>query len=493
MIKFKPIVALIFAGVLLSACLDEDTRGIVSPDNFFQTPEQCQAAVNSSYIPLKSIFGFRYLIATEAVTDLASANNNAQPDARLLISPSSPGIGETVWKQCYIGIRNTTCAILGIENSELDYDEVFRPLCEAKILRAFYYYILTSFFGDVPYYKDYVHTVDDLLKVAALPRMSAVKTRSDLCAELLAFAPEMEQIRTSEEKDNRCGAAMAWMLIAKMSMWNEDWDTALMALGHLREIYGDLSAYSIEDIPFRNKNTAESIFEIQHTYEKGGLNYASNCASACMPYPRSADTYTYDKVDIPELGNEATAWSPIRPTSYMKKTVMPASVADGRRDINMVSTWNGQKFSNTWMGPKFWCPGMYKTNDSNNYKVFRFADAVLMMSECWCEKGDFTASIACLDEVRLRAGLLPYGSFRNIAKLRDEIRKERGRELFGEFQRKYDLVRWGIWYSFTLQYNTYYMIQDNIKPCHEYYPIPDQQVIASGNNLDNKVYNEYGL
>ena len=136
---------------------------------------------------------------------------------------------------------------------------------------------------------------------------------------------------------------------------------------------------------------------------------------------------------------------------------------------------------------------MYKTNDSNNYKVFRFADAVLMMSECWCEKGDFTASIACLDEVRLRAGLLPYGSFRNIAKLRDEIRKERGRELFGEFQRKYDLVRWGIWYSFTLQYNTYYMIQDNIKPCHEYYPIPDQQVIASGNNLDNKVYNEYGL
>lgn len=484
---------MLIAGTVCISCLQEDSSGVVSPDNFFKTQEQCQSAVNSAYIPLKSIFAFRYLIATEAVTDLASANNNAQPDARLLISPSSPGIGETVWKQCYIGVRNTTCAIFGIENSDVEYESVFHSLCEAKILRALYYYILTSFFGDVPFYKDYVHSVADLQKVASLPRMSADATRADLCAELLEIAPQMQQIRSCEEKDNRCGAAVAWMLIAKMSMWNEDWDTALDALEQLREIYGNLSQYSVEDIMLRNKNTPESIFEIQHSYEKGGLSYASNCASACMPYPRASETFTYDKVDIPELGKEATAWSPIRPTTYMKKTVMPSSIPDSRRAINMVSSWNGQSFSTTWMGPKFWCLGMYKTNDSNNYKVFRFADAVLMMSECYCEKGDYTESIACLDEVRSRAGLTPYGEFKNVAKLRDEIRKERGRELFGEFQRKYDLVRWGIWYSFTAQYNTYYEIQNNIKPCHEYYPIPDQQVIASGNSLDNKAYNDYGL
>lgn len=493
MLKIYKLSALILSGMLLCSCLKEDSSGVVSQDNFYDTVEQCQASVNSAYIPLKSIFAFRYLIATEGVTDLASANNNAQPDARLFITPASPGIGETVWKQCYIGVRNSTCAVFGIENSQLEYSSTFSQLCEAKILRAFYYYILTSFFGDVPYYKDYVRTVDDLQRVAALPRMSAFETRKDLCEELLEIAPKMKQIRTCEEKDNRVGAAMAWMLIAKMSMWNEDWETALEALSHLREIYGELSSYPIEDIMFRNKNTAESIFEIQHAYEKGGISYASNCASACMPYPRASGTYTYDGVDIPELGNEATAWSPIRPTTYMKKTVMPSSVEDGRRAINMVSSWNGKNFSNTWMGPKFWCPGMYNTSDSNNYKVFRFADAVLMMSECYCELGDYPASIACLDEVRSRAGLPGYGAFKNVSKLRDEIRKERGRELFGEFQRKYDLVRWGIWFSFTAQYNTYYMVQENIKPCHEYYPIPDQQVIASGYNLDNNAYKEYGL
>ena len=145
------------------------------------------------------------------------------------------------------------------------------------------------------------------------------------------------------------------------------------------------------------------------------------------------------------------------------------------------------------MGPKFWCPNLYKTQDSNNYKIFRYADAVLMMSECYCELGKYAESIECLNEVRSRAGLVLYGEFSNVAKLRDEIRKERARELFGEFQRKFDLVRWGIWYSFTVQYNTYSAVQENIRPCHEYYPIPDQQVIASKNNLDNDEYKKYGL
>ena len=479
--------------VLSCSCLMEDTSGVVSPDIFFKTLEQCQASVNSNYIPLKSIYSFRYMIAVEGVTDLAAAKGSAQVDARLLISPASSGIGSSIWNNCYIGVRNTTCSIYGIENSSLDAEETFRPLCEAKILRAYYYYILTSFFGDVPFYKNYVKTVADLEKVATLPRMSAVETRKALCDELLEIAPKMEQIPTCKEKGHRCGAAMAWMLIAKMSMWNEDWETALDALKKLEAIYGDLAQYPIEDIMFRNKNTRESIFEIQHQYEKGGINYSSNCASACMPYPRAVDTYTFDGVDIPELGSECTAWSPLRPNGYMKSNVMPSSVSDARRDINMVSSWGEHKFSTTWMGPKFWCPNMYTSHDSNNYKVFRYADAVLMMSECYCEMGKFPESIMYLDQVRTRAGLSSYGSFKNIAKLRDEIRKERARELVGEFQRKYDLVRWGIWYSFTAQYNTYTDILENIRPCHEYYPIPDQQVVASGYNLDNNEYKKYGL
>lgn len=67
---------------------------------------------------------------------------------------------------------------------------------------------------------------------------------------------------------------------------------------------------------FRNKNTPESIFEIQHSYVAGGLNYTSNLASICMPITRRSGTCEYDGVEIPELGDKSTCWTPWRPTAY---------------------------------------------------------------------------------------------------------------------------------------------------------------------------------
>ncbi len=478
---------------VLSSCLTEKGGSVVRPDEFYQNEEQCIAALNGCYIPLRSIYSFTFLMATEAVTDLASANNSAQYDAKLMISPAGCGCGTTVWQQCYIGVRNANSCVHGIENSPLTAKEKAPLIAEAKVARAFYYYILTSFFGNVPFYRDYIRTEDDVQRVAALPRMDAAVTRSSLIEELEACLPDLPQVRTVDADGGRMGAAVGWMLMAKMSMWNRDWDRALAAISRLDDIYADLSRYPLEDIWFSRKNTAEVIFEIQHEYVPGGTDCSSNCASALMPYPRILGTCTYDNVDIPELGTQAVCWSPVRPTAYMTGTVMPANVSDDRRDMNMVASWNGHSFSRTWMGPKFWCFNMYAAKDSNNYPVFRYADAVLMAAECYCETGEYDKAIERYDAARSRAGASGYGAFKSYVRLIEEIRKERGRELFGEFQRKFDLVRWGKWYEYTLLYNTYSLVQENILPCHEYYPIPDEQVRASGGILDNDEYAKYGL
>ena len=71
--------------------------------------------------------------------------------------------------------------------------------------------------------------------------------------------------------------------------------------------------------------------------------------------------------------------------------------------------------------------------------------------------------------------------------------KERARELFGEFQRKFDLVRWGIYYETVSAKSDYSSLKKNLKPCHRYYPIPDTEVAKSKNVLDNEEYEQYGF
>ena len=135
---------------------------------------------------------------------------------------------------------------------------------------------------------------------------------------------------------------------------------------------------------------------------------------------------------------------------------------------------------------------MYSTSDSNNYTIFRYADAVLMLAECYNEIDDPDNAMKYLNQVKSRAGITLYTSFKSKDRLREEIQNERGRELAGEFQRKFDLVRWGNWYQRVMEFNDYDNLKNHVRPCHEYYPIPDTQVALSDGALDNKAY-EQGL
>ena len=494
------------AALVMTSCLDEDTSTVVTPKNFYKDASQIRTGLNSAYYPLTYIYRFEFMIAVEGSTDLASTDGSQQKDAQLLINPADPGCGDRVWQYAYVAIRNINTTLAGIERSPIAYKDKIDFIGEAKIMRAFYYYILTSFFGDVPFYLENIETLEDQTRIGKFPRMSAVDTRTALIEDLMGIVPHMTQIRTcdipkSDAYQGRATASMGWMLIAKMAMWNKDWDTALEAIGKLEGLYGDLSKYNIEDIQFSRKLTPESIFEVQHAYQKGGISMASNVATVCMPQRNGGKEDVFDGVKIDTLGKEATAYTPLRPTAYMRETIMPVGVNDKRRNLNMVASWGVDEKSNpltftsgkTWMGPKFWCYNMYSTNDSNNHPIFRYADALLMAAECHCEKKNLGEAIRYYNMVHSRATGSTYDLAESYITLQDEIRKERARELFGEFQRKFDLVRWGIWYTNTKAYNNYATLQNAIAPCHEYYPIPDSQVLASGNALDNNEYKKYGL
>lgn len=510
--KNKIYISLLFVVALfgsVSCSLQEDPEYFVNRNDFYKNREQCIAAINACYNKLNSIFTFRMLTLTDAHSDLIYEPAPTVTEARLELSPAQPGGGESIWLNCYQMIMFANSAFAGVQGSPLEDDEKNPLLAEIVIMRAFYYYLLTSFWGDVPFYRDDVSDTETMNRIARLPRMSAVETRASLIDELNEYIPYLPQVRTSENEGNRAGAAVGLMLVAKMAMWNAAKDTeaesetywydvALEALNSLEEIYGDLAQYPLEDIKFRYKNTPESIFEVQHTYTAGGVIYTSNLACVCMPYQSTDErgTNVFDGVVIEEIGDDANVWTSARPNVYFSSGLQTRGNGDKRAEMNMAWEYNGQEFKSVntrpWLGPKFWCPGMRDSYDSNNYKVFRYADAVLMMAECYCAKRDEANMLRYLNAVKTRAGLPSY-SFRSWDRALSEIQDERGRELFGEFQRKFDLVRWGIWYSRVSEINDYETLKENIRPCHEYLPIPDKQVIYSGYALDNKEYNKYGM
>ena len=504
---FKLLFSLALVAAMASCSLEEDRVSVTDPDNYFRNYSECQSVLNGCYMPLNTMFNSTYFVVTECVSDLMYLGGSNTQDAYLDFSPATPRYGSTAWEQGYLGVSRTNYAVWGIENSPenaITEEQKIQLLCEAKALRGFYYLYLTNMFGDVPFYFDPVLTMEDQDRVACMGRMSAKATRDSVIVDLSKIAPLAAQTRTSDNAGARVGAALAYMMIAKCAMWNaaEDpayWDTALEAIEALEAIYGEFSQYDYEEnVLFRNKNTPESILEIQHMYQQGGIAYYSNLAVRCMPTPMEIvdGKAFFDGVQIDEIGINANVNTVVRPNEYFVK-LQSRGGKDKRANVNMAWGYGGKDFKNAkdtkpYLGPKFWCPGIQYNMDGNNYKVYRYADVMLMKAECLCAKKKYADALTYLNKTRVRAGLSEFTD-QTPENLMGEIMIERGKELFGEFQRKYDLVRWGVFYDTVKETTSYKPIINAIQPCHRYYPIPDSEVAKSKYILDNKEYEQYGF
>lgn len=501
----KSIFILVFVSFVTSCTLEEDRISVTDPENYFRNYAECQSVVNGCYMPMNTLHNATFFVVTECVSDLMYLSGSNINDAYLDFSPATPRYGSVAWQYGYSGVSRCNYAIWGIENAPegaISEEQRIELLCEVKALRGFYYLFLTNMFGDVPFYFDPVLTMEDQDRVGSLGRMPAKDTRDAVILDLMDIAPLAPQTRTSDNKQARAGASLAYMIIAKCAMWNamdepEYWDTALQALNAIEAIYGDFSQYKYEEnVLFRNKNTPESILEIQHAYKQGGISYTSNLAVRCMPKMTVKDGKPYfDGVLIEEIGINAQTGSNARPnTAYVMQ--QERGCGDIRAEVNMAWGYGGKDFSGAsqykpYLGPKFWCPNMQSSADGNNYKLYRYADAILMKAECLYEKQEYQEALKYLNMTRVRATLPPCEDA-TPENLIEEIRAERGKELFGEFQRKFDLVRWGIFYETVRDKNDYTSLQNNLLPCHRYYPIPDTEVAKSKYILDNKEYEKYG-
>lgn len=544
---------------LVGCTLEEKIISSSTPETYYQTEKQIETGLNGCYIPLKSIYtNYAFIQYADGGTDLMYKNSSDATDANAMYTPTTPRFGATVWQQGYLGVMRCNAMYAAIERSPLTEEEKAPLYAECVIVRAFFYYLLTIHFKDVPYYTEEV-TDANSERIARLPRMSASDTRNALIDEICYWLEERKALpnERSYASNYRIGAAVGYMLAGKMCMWEKRWNDAIRIFGHLEDIYGygagnpsgALLQYPLSDIRFREKFTKESIFEIPATSEEFGLQVVGAVAIITTPFRETSEQFEdpedenfadqsiesdiYRGVAIPELGKEARTVSPLLPTQHFYKTLMVVNGPD-RRCATYTTTgelvnggnaggylawgWHGWRkgenrdlvprrylfFSNSSsasgrpnLGDKFWCPGMVYTSDFNNPKVFRFAGAILCLAEAHLRMGNLVKACEYLNAVKERAGieLVSMANFTSADDLLKEIQDEAGRELFGEFNRRYDLIRWGIWYERIQEYSESTYLKDYTlnKPCREYYPIPNKQVVLSGGALDNNEYAKYGL
>jgi len=547
--KTIAIVLLIFGA--MSCSLKEKITSYTEGDKYYRSVEQIKTGLNACYSPLKLIYtNMGFWEMCECATDLMYLNIDNQIDAVCDIAPARPGAASLVWQRGYQGVSRTNSMIFytdrAVSEGYINENEAAPLYAEAAVLRSFYWYILTSTFGDVPFYTERV-TEENRTKIVKLPRMSAMEIRSFCIEELRKELSAMPARRTYDSgTDYRVGRALGLMLGGRLCLWNKDWDGALEFFGQLETIYGDLSQYPLSDVPFSVKYSRESIWEVPNIYEANGLQIVGTLASWTTPLRAQnivSDEFAqediisdiYYGIGIPELGSHAMTYTSVRPTPFLCQNLLPYLSDDlrsgeysngaktarggsgnlawrwlgydpddagrtGEKQVmffgskNADGTWSRMNQSSTpWLGNKFWCPDMRSTRDANNYKIFRYAGAVLGLAEANLMKGDVASSLHYLNMVRSRAGLSDLSLADvggNADLLMEEIRRECAKELLGEYNRKFDLVRWGIWYERTRQYNTGSLISQNVRPCNRYWPIPADQVAASGGVLTNKEYGE---
>lgn len=489
---------ILFGLTSCSKLLEEVPKSQVNKDQFYQNEAQCIAGLNGCYDNLTDIFTHNLFKINEGSSDLAFwALDDA--DASFAISPANPGVGDIIWTAAYHGVMVCNATIVGINKSPVAEARKKSLVAEAVTLRALYYFVLTSMFGDVPFYTKEVANFDDLEGITKLGRMSASDTRNFLINDLAEYAPSLPQIKTSLIAGNRVSASLAYILIAKMAMWEKKYDVALPALQKIMGIYGSLHSYKLEDILFRNKNIEESILEVQFAWSATGIRKTTLVAAITTP-PRTANTSIYDGVEILELGDKANPSTSITPSDYLID-IFNKYPNDLREKIVMARDYNDKWFNRPsrdnfegkpWMGPKFWAIQMDNKLDGNNQKVFRYADALLMAAECYNEIGNEAEALRYINMTKIRANIPILETYPGKQAFFEELMDERGRELMGEYGRKWDLVRWGIFYdriNNTIATENE-KIKANLRPYHEYYPIPDEEVFRSKGVLTNDAYKQ---
>ncbi|WP_342646113.1 RagB/SusD family nutrient uptake outer membrane protein [Mucilaginibacter sp. CSA2-8R] len=478
--------------------------------SFYKTADQFKQAAVAAYAPLRDV-----LVNDYFTSEMRSDNTIYQPypsnrgtaylyreSISNFTNTSTNDYVNAVWQHCYTGISRTNIVIERLKLADFD-DATKQPIDgQAKFLRAYYYFKLVRLFGGVPLFLKEVTKAEDTF----LPRVAA----DAVYAQIIQDAKDAISELSAPAKFPQTGEATkgsATMLLAEVYATQKKWADAETLLTTLSSMGYALNANYADAFTPANKNSKESLFDVQFL-EGTVLGTTPNP----LPFhflPRSTNTSIITGIVI---NNSSTGgWN--TPTQDListyeandKRLDASIGIAEGTYNTSDLFTYSANKsvVNYTPAAGKIGVPYIKKyehppliavTGSSDNFPVYRYSDALLLLAEVQNEQGK--SPLSPLNTVRLRAGL-PAATATSQAALRDVIAHERRVELAFENHRWHDLVRTGRAIDVLNAFGAKLKTQVNYLTADTYivntnkllYPIPQPEVdLSSGAVIQNPGY-----
>jgi hypothetical protein len=468
--KHLLIIAALLVGVGLYSCKKalNPAKAVVTEGAASNSTRYLQSIVLGTYTQLQGLTANNAMLLTaEETTDALSvpgriggdwADGGIWQQLWLHTYTASHGNISGAWDNAYntIGSINVTLSLIqGLpQTSATAYS-----IAELKTLRAYFYYLLVTNFGNVPLLTS---TAQDASKVATSKAsdvfnfvVSELKTNGAL---LSASTPSQDPSQYG--RLNRWGA---YFLLAKLylnqnvitgSSGTDGYTACSAYCDSIIKAGYTLQANFLDNFSSNNQSgNNENIFVIpyDHIYAPGlqiqmmtfHYNQAGkyNWGSTGGPWNgfcANADFYgKFSNTDTRKAGwQEGIQYAADGVTPLRTRGSDSSLVLNFRPQVSSLYTateYDGvrqQKWQIT--------PG-YQSQDAD-WALFRYSDVLLMKAECEMRLGDEATALTYIAPVRQRAGLT---NFTAAAFNLDSLLNERAREFAWEGWRKEDLIRFG--------------------------------------------------
>ena len=479
-------ITLFIAMLAIVACTD-DFINVPSKnqnsDDFFNTAKDYEDALIGAYDLLQSTY-LNVLLGEIASDNTLCGGENANDTPGFqqiddMIHTASNEQLRAIWSRMYAGV-NRTNYILEYQD-KITFNDKDNIIGQVKFLRAYYYFELVKWFGDIPMIVDKRFQFGDQFNIDRTPK---AEVYAQIEADLVDAANKLPLTQTTDGKVTK-GAAQS--LLGKVYLFQNKFDEAANELEKVinSNIYSLVSDFN-SIFEHEGENNSESVFEIQYTDAEGASFDCLQCSSGNVAVGfsgiRSYDGPVFD-----------SGFSFNVPTQEL---VDAFEDGDKRKDVTVLDivAWaeaNNAKYTegyeHTGYFNRKYLPrkgdknlGDANLTNPNNYRAIRYSDVLLMAAEAQNRKTspDDAKAKLYLNQVRERAALLPITITGSA--LTSSILKERRIELAGEGHRFFDLVR-------TAEASKF--INGFVTDKHELFPIPTIEIdLAGGRWAQNQGY-----